>query len=42
MLTDDESCNLHGVITIQIMKFFHTYFEAFSGNLLVYKEKKQI
>ena len=35
MVTNDESCNLHGVVPIQIMKFFETDFEAFSCNLLV-------
>lgn len=39
MLTNDKSCNLHGVITIEIVKLFETEFEAFSCNLLVYKEE---
>ena len=41
MLTNGESCNLDGVITIQIMKFFETDFEAFSCNLLVSKEEER-
>ena len=41
MLTDDESSHLHWVITIQIMKFFDTYFEIFGRNLLINKEKER-
>lgn len=37
MLTNDESRQSHGVITVEIMKFFETDFEAFSCNLLIKK-----
>ena len=39
MLTIDESSKSHGVITVEIMKFFETDFEAFSCNLLTNKRK---
>ena len=40
MLTNDKGSHVHGVITILIMKFFETHFEAFSCNLLINKKKK--
>ena len=40
MLTNDKSGHLHRVITILIMKFFETHFEAFSCNLLINEKKK--
>ena len=39
MLTNNESSQSHWVITVEIMKFFETDFEAFSCNLLINKRK---
>ena len=39
MLTDHESSQSYWVITVEIMKFFETDFEAFSCNLLINKIK---
>ena len=39
-LTDNKCSHLHGVIAIQIMKFFDTDFETFSCNLLLNKAER--
>ena len=40
-LTNDKCIHLHRVITIHIMKFFHTHLETFSCNFLLNQEAEK-